>query len=61
MEIKQWFRNKIAALSIALSNVEKNFLSQKSSEDTDELKKEQRHLQVCIKCTHRNNDIYKAL
>jgi len=45
MEIKQWFRNKIAALSIALSNVEKNFLSQKSSEDTDELKKEQRHLQ----------------
>ena len=45
MSIKNWFRNKVAAMSIALSNVEKDFLGQDAKDLNQGTKQERRHQQ----------------
>lgn len=45
MAISNWFKNKIAALSIALSNVEKNTFSQSKDSLVENTQHVQRHLQ----------------
>lgn len=44
MSLKKWFRNQIAGLSIAFSNVEKNFLNQEGKSLSDDANQE-RNLQ----------------
>jgi len=45
MSIQKWFKNKITALSIAFSNVEKNLLNQDGKNLGEDIKQTRRHLQ----------------
>jgi hypothetical protein len=43
--MKKWFKNKIAALTFALSNVEKNILNQNGAASDNKTNQEKRHLE----------------
>ena len=45
MNIKSWLKNQVAAMSVALSNVEKNVLGQERTDLNDSTRQERRHLQ----------------
>jgi hypothetical protein len=43
--MKKWFKNRLAAISIAFSNVEKNILNQEGKSLDENVNQERRHTQ----------------